>query len=324
MRRFFIFLVVLAGIAAIAGWDLTSPNRLAATDWPEGDAVRGEGVFWAAGCISCHAAPGAEGEDRLVLAGGVRLSSPFGTFVAPSISPSEQGIGGWSVDDLGNALKAGVSPEGAHYYPSLPYTTYARMRAQDVADLKAFLDTLPPSDAASQPHEIGFPFNIRRGLGLWKQRYLDDGWIMPAEGEQIERGRYLVEALGHCGECHTPRDRFGGLDRSRWLQGAPHPSGKGEIPGIAPGKMTWSAEDIAYYLESGFTPDFDSAGGEMADVIANMAQLTGEDRAAIAAYVKAVPGSEGLPPLRRGARFGAEIVASWIQKSLLSAPGRPG
>lgn len=294
MRKLIAVLVGLGVIAAIAGWVLSRPMPLPddATAGLTGDATHGETVFWAAGCASCHAAPDAEGEDRLVLAGGYRINSPFGTFVAPNISPSPEGIGEWSVQDLANALVKGVSPEGQHYYPSLPYTTYGRMELQDVADLKAFMDTLPPSDVASQPHELGFPFTVRRGLGLWKQLYLTEDWIVPVEGEQPERGRYLVEALGHCGECHTPRDAIGGADTARWLQGAPNPSGEGSIPGIAPDKLDWSAEDIAYYLETGFTPDFDSAGGEMADVVANMAHLTPEDRTAIAAYVKAVPAAE--------------------------------
>lgn len=294
MRKLLAVLVGLGVLAAIAGWVLSRPMPLPndATAGLTGDAAHGETVFWAAGCASCHAAPEAEGEDRLVLAGGYRIKSPFGTFVAPNISPSPEGIGGWSVQDLANALVKGVSPEGQHYYPSLPYTTYARMKLQDVADLKAFMDTLPQSDVTSQLHELGFPFTVRRGLGLWKQLYLTEGWIVPVEDEQLERGRYLVEALGHCGECHTPRDAIGGADTALWLQGAPNPSGEGTIPGIAPNKLDWSAEDIAYYLETGFTPDFDSAGGEMADVVANMANLTPEDRGAIAAYVKAVPVAE--------------------------------
>ncbi|MCB1366032.1 MAG: cytochrome c, partial [Rhodobacteraceae bacterium] len=214
----------------------------------------------------------------------------FGTFVAPNISPSDQGIGGWSSGDLANALIAGVGTGGQHLYPALPYTTYQRMSLQDVADLKAFMDTLPASDAASLPHELGFPFTIRRGLGLWKRLNMSPGWVLDAGGDaELERGRYLVEALGHCAECHTPRDLTGGLDRSRWMQGAPNPSGKGTIPALTPDKLKWSAADIAYYLETGFTPDYDSAGGEMVAVIANLAHLSKADREAIAAYVKALP-----------------------------------
>ena len=291
MRRVFRILIVLVLVGAAAGWFLSAPHPLPATAMDEltGDAARGETVFWAGGCAACHAAPGADGDARLVLAGGYRIASPFGTFVAPNISPGPQGLAGWSALDLANALKRGVSPEGAHFYPSLPYTTYARMTLQDVADLKAFLDTLPVSDTPSLPHELGFPFTVRRGLGLWKLLFLDDGWVRPAEGVEAERGRYLVEALGHCGECHTPRNSLGALDRTRWLQGAANPSGQGRIPAIDAANLSWSAEDIAYYLETGFTPEYDSAGGEMAQVVKNMSHLTPEDRAAIATYVKSVP-----------------------------------
>jgi mono/diheme cytochrome c family protein len=287
--RWTLFLALLAGSAL---WWLSRPQPLPddATAGLTGDAARGAAVFRAGGCASCHADPDAKGDDRLILSGGYRIDSPFGTFAVPNISPSAAGIAGWSVPDLANALIAGVSPSGAHYYPSFPYTTYHRMQMQDVADLKAFMDTLPPSDTASEPHGIGFPFNIRRGLGLWKRLYLDDAWVMTdAATPQLERGRYLVEALGHCGECHTPRSLAGGLDRGRWMQGAPNPSGKGTIPALTPDKLDWSATDIAYYLETGFTPDFDAAGGQMVKVIDSLAHLPPEDRAAIAAYVKALP-----------------------------------
>lgn len=289
MRKFLGYLAILGAIGAGIGWFLSAPRPLDADALAglQADAARGETVYWAAGCAGCHAAPDATGDDaRLVLSGGYRMQSPFGTFIAPNISPAPEGIGGWSALDLANALLAGVSPDGAHYYPAFPYTTYQRMTLQDAVDLKAFLDTLPPSDVASLPHEVGFPFTIRRGLGLWKLLFKSPEWVMP---EAPERGRYLVEALGHCAECHTPRNALGGLDTARWLQGAPNPSGKGTIPGIHAAKLTWSAKDIAYYLETGFTPDFDSAGGSMTDVIAHMAKLTPEDRMAIAEYLKNVP-----------------------------------
>lgn len=253
-----------------------------------GDARRGETVFWAGGCASCHADPDARGQERLILSGGYRIDSPFGSFTVPNISPSGQGIGGWSVADLANALIAGLSPAGEHYYPALPYTTYTRMTLQDVADLKAFLDTLPPSARENAAHDLGFPFTVRRGLGLWKRLNMRDDWVMPAP-PGMERGRYLVEALGHCAECHTPRDATGGLDLGRWMAGAPNPSGKGTIPALTPDRLNWSAADIAYYLQTGFTPDFDAAGGQMVRVIAALAHLSPDDRAAIAGYVKALP-----------------------------------
>ncbi|WP_323764215.1 cytochrome c [Marinovum sp.] len=291
-------LVPAAIVAAGLAWVLTAPSSVAEDAFvdPEGGEVdRGETVFNAAGCASCHAAPGATGDDKLVLAGGQSFPSPFGAFTAPNISPDpEHGIGDWTLQDLANALLHGVSPEGAHYFPAFPYTSYAKMGDRDITDLYAYLQTLPASDTPSQAHEVGFPFNIRRSLGGWKMLFFDESWVMDGNdlGADLTRGRYLVEALGHCGECHTPRNTLGGLDRSRWMAGAPDPSGKGTIPGLTPDQLSWSATDIAYYLESGFTPEFDSAGGHMAAVIENTAKLSAEDRAAIAAYVKALPAAE--------------------------------
>ena len=284
-------LVPAALVAAGIGFWLTAPGRVdaAAYEGLNGDAARGEPVFIAAGCASCHHAP--EAEDNLVLAGGQAFASDFGTFFAPNISPSAAGIGGWSVPEFLRAMQAGVSPEGQHYYPAFPYTAYALADPQDMVDLKAYLDTLPGDDTASKPHELPLPFQWRRGLGLWKTLYAGGGWVLEEAGtEQVARGRVLVEALGHCGECHTPRGPLGGLQRDAWLQGAANPSGPGRIPAIDPAGLRWSEAEIAYYLESGFTPEFDTAGGHMAEVVKNTAQLPASDREAIAAYLKALPG----------------------------------
>ncbi|GGL80050.1 cytochrome c [Wenxinia marina] len=287
--------LVLAVAVAAGGWVLSAPDPLPAETLAdlEGDAERGARIFHAAGCAGCHTAPDAEAAEAPVLVGGQRFASPFGTFVAPNISQDpEAGIGDWTDAEIANAVMRGISPEGAHYYPAFPYTTYIRAEPQDVVDLIAHLRTLPADATPSQPHEVGFPFNIRRGIGLWKLMYLSDDWIVPGLEGQAAEGQYLVEALGHCGECHTPRGPFGQLDTGRWLGGAPHPAGDGTIPNITPGGLSWSENDIAAYLDSGFTPEFDSAGGEMAEVIRNVSQLPDEDLAAIAAYVKAVPAVE--------------------------------
>ncbi|MBE9635540.1 cytochrome c [Salipiger mangrovisoli] len=292
MRRLFGFLLLVALLAAGAVWMISAPDPLPAAEFAAdagGDPARGQTIFTAAGCASCHHAP--ESEDKLLLAGGQRFPSEFGTFTAPNISPHpQQGIGAWSLHDFANALLRGVSPEGRHYYPAFPYTSYIRMEPQDVVDLWSYIRTLPASDAASQPHGLRFPFNLRRGLGLWKQLYLEPAWVLAsAEDETLRRGRYLVEALAHCGECHTPRDALGGLQRDAWLSGGPAPDGTGRIPALTPDALSWSHEDIAYYLETGFTPDYDSAGGHMVEVIDNFARLPAEDRDAVAAYVKALP-----------------------------------
>ncbi|APE43309.1 diacylglycerol kinase [Sulfitobacter alexandrii] len=290
MRRFLISVCLLAVIGLGVFWVLTRPAPLRA-DVAAGhtvDADNGAGVFHAGGCASCHAAP--ESEDKLTLAGGEAFASPFGTFHAPNISPGPQGIGGWDLPAFARAVTRGVSPEGQHYYPAFPYTAYVHMTDTDVADLFAYMQTLPVSDTPSKPHDVGFPFNIRRGLGLWKLLYVHEDYVMAGDlDDELARGRYLVEALGHCGECHTPRGPLGGLERDAWLTGAPNPSGKGRIPNITPGGLDWSATDIAYYLQSGLTPDYDSVGGSMASVVQNLAQLPEDDRAAIAAYLKALP-----------------------------------
>ncbi len=293
------FIVALAGLAlaGLAGWWwLSRPVPLAASEIEglQGDAGKGEMLFAAAGCASCHGAPEAEGEARLVLSGGERFPSPFGTFVAPNISPHpDAGIGDWTDLEIANAIKRGVSPDGTHFYPVFPYTAYANASPEDVMSLIAYLRTLPESDVASQPNEVNFPFNVRRNLGVWKQLFARDGWVLEdAASSEVERGRYLVEALGHCGECHTPRNAVGALDTGQWLGGAPNPSGRGTIPNITPGGLDWSESDIAGYLASGFTPEFDTAGGLMAEVVRNTAQLSDEDRMAISAYLKAVPAVE--------------------------------
>jgi mono/diheme cytochrome c family protein len=293
MRRLFVLLVLIAICGLGVFWLITRPQTLPgdALAGLTPDVTHGEAVFWAAGCASCHAAPKASGDAKLILSGGQTFPSDFGTFIAPNISsdPTE-GIGGWSALELANAMTQGVSPQGQHYYPVFPYTSYTKANLQDVVDLHAFMATLPASDTPSQPQNVGFPFNIRRLLGGWKWLFMSDKWVVemvPSANE--ERGRYLVEALGHCGECHTPRNLLGGMQTDRWLAGGPTPDGKGSFPNLTPGTLTWSQEDLEYYFETGFTPDFDSAGGHMALVIENLARATPQDRAAIAAYLKVVP-----------------------------------
>lgn len=293
MRAILITLVAVLAIGAAALWALSRPDPLAEAAFAglSGDAGRGEAVFWAAGCASCHAAERATGEALLVLSGGRAFASDFGTFRAPNISTDPvHGIGGWSLAEFGNAMLRGVSPDGQHYYPAFPYTAYRFATLEDVADLKAFMDTLPASDAPSPAHELAFPFTLRRGIGLWKRLNLPEGWAVPDPLDaEAERGRYLAEALAHCGECHTPRDRMGGLDRARWMAGAPNPSGQGRIPAIDPGTLTWSKAELAGYLATGFTPSFDTAGGSMAAVVQSLSRLPRADLDAIAAYLAAVP-----------------------------------
>jgi mono/diheme cytochrome c family protein len=300
IRRIVRTLLAVTVLVTVAAWWITRPQTIAAEDLPDHapDPEAGERIFWAGGCASCHASPvdgkRAKGDAKLSLGGGLELDTEYGVFRVPNISPdTDDGIGGWSLHNFVNAMQRGVSPDGSHYYPSFPYTSYARMPVEDVIDLKAFLDTLPPVAGRVEGHSLAYPWSLRRGIGAWKRRYLvTEPIAFGTSPTLVERGRMLVEGAGHCGECHTPRDSFGGLLRERWLAGAPDPEGKGRVPNITPGGeniSAWSAADIAYYLESGFTPEFDTVGGSMVAVQENMAKLSDEDRAAIAAYLLALP-----------------------------------
>jgi mono/diheme cytochrome c family protein len=288
MRRALAWLfAAMVVLAAVFAW-LTRPNPLGPEDLPAHapDPANGELVLHAGGCTSCH------GER---LEGGHELHTPYGIFRVPNISPDvASGIGEWSTLEFVNAVVRGLAPDGRHFYPAFPYASYARMTLPDVIDLKAYIDTLPPVARPSAGHDLNFPWNFRRGVGLWKRLYLsaDPVIAFTSPGEEVKRGQYLVEGMGHCGECHTPRDALGGLDHSRWLAGGPSLDGEGRVPNITPGSdelKSWSKNDLVYYLSSGFTPDFDTVGGSMVEVQENLALLPAGDLEAIAAYLQAIP-----------------------------------
>lgn len=297
MRAFIRLIAVLVVIGAAAFYWLTMPEHIYPSTLPDhrADLANGELLFWAGGCGSCHAPAKAEGEAKLSLGGGQELVTPFGTFRVPNISPdTATGIGGWSNADFVTAMVKGVSPDGRHYYPAFPYTSYQRMTVTDLIDLKGYLDTLPAVPNTVAGHDLSFPFNVRRGLGLWKLLYLDGETFTPdpSRSEAVNRGAYLVEGPGHCGECHTPRDFIGGPRMDRHLAGGPAPEGEGFVPNLTPhesGLGGWSAADIAYAMETGFTPDYDTLGGSMTSVQENMSHLPASDREAIAAYLKSIP-----------------------------------
>ena len=301
MRRLAKTIFIIAFIGAALFWVLSAPKTINETVKQAiakpGDPVVGEQVFWAGGCASCHSKKDAKDNEKLKLGGDHSLITPVGVFNVPNISPDkENGIGAWSVEDFANAMLHGTSPNGTHYYPAFPYTSYSKMSYEDVKHLWTYLQTLEPVQTKNKPHELSFPFNISRGMGLWKIAFMDTDIIVPVGSKDIklQRGQELVEGLAHCGECHTPRSVFGygGVNKNRWLAGGPAPEGDGKIPNITPhetGIGSWSEEDIVYYLESGFTPDYDSVGGSMVDVQQNMAKLPKSDLEAIAAYLKTTP-----------------------------------
>lgn len=303
--RAVIVLAALVLIGAGAFYVLTIPSLAVKGPLPPrpADLANGETMFNAGGCASCHATP--KQDDRRRLGGGLELATQFGTFRVPNISPDDRhGIGAWSEEAFVNAMLRGVGRHGEHLYPSFPYTSYQRMPIDDVRDLFAFLKTLPPETKPSEPHMLAFPFNVRRGLGLWKWLYLDGKTFTPDPGRSaaLNRGAYLVEGPGHCAECHSPRNVLGGIVADRRFAGGPDPEGKGWVPNITPhpdGIGSWSEKDIAYLLESGFTPDFDSVGSTMADVVTSTGKLSAEDRAAMAAYVKSLPARPGKRPAKK-------------------------
>lgn len=297
---------VFAIIAAFAVfWFVTIPAVVPASALPSytPNLANGEVVFNAGGCSSCHAV---KGEPRTMLGGGLALPSPYGTFYVPNISPHPtNGIGKWSEADFVTAMMKGTSPDGAHLYPSFPYTSYQHARVNDVRDLFAYLKTLPPLSGRVRPHDLKFPFNIRRLLGGWKFLFLDGKPFVPdpKQSAQWNRGAYLVNSFGHCAECHSPRNFLGAIVASQRFAGGPNPEGEGWVPNITQkGLKDWSEADIATLLKSGDLPDGDSVGGSMVPVVKNTSQLSDEDRAAMATYLKSLPPVDGppRPPRKRG------------------------
>ena len=297
LRKIVIWLVVLtlAGLAAF--WALTIPATVPASALaPRSPNLdNGKTMFLAGGCASCHTTPN-QG-DKTRLGGGLALKSPFGTFYVPNISPDpSEGIGRWSEADFVTAMIKGTSPEGEHLYPAFPYTSYQRMRLDDARDLFAYLKTLPPAQEKSKRHELPFPFNIRRTLGVWKFLFLDGQPFKPDPGKDAawNRGAYLVNALGHCAECHSPRNLLGGIVEAQRFAGGPDPEGEGWVPNITQkGLSDWTQEQLLKLLETGELPDGDTVGGNMGKVVVGTRQLSAEDRAAIATYIKSLPPLEG-------------------------------
>ena len=272
---------------------LVGAGPAAAAAEPDAEAVaRGEYVFTAAGCLGCHTAKGGER-----LAGGRALETPFGTFYPPNITPHpEQGIGGWSEAEFVRALREGVGPDGTRYFPAFPYTSYTHMSDADLHDLKAYLDVQAPSARENRSHDLSAPFGWRFLLPVWQALFLDADELPPEEGRDPawHRGRYLVRALGHCGECHTPRNMLGAMERDGFLAGSAAGPESEPVPNITQdpehGIGSWSQGDIAFLLEIGMLPDGDFVGGGMNEVVEQeTSKLTPEDREAIAAYLLTVP-----------------------------------
>jgi len=289
---------LLATVAACNTGDDPKPTARAAPRDP--DAVkRGEYLFNAANCAGCHT-DSAHGGARL--AGGRAVETPFGAYLSRNITPDPTyGIGAWSDEDFLRALRRGISPGGAHYFPAFPFPAFTGMTGRDILDIKAYLFAQAPVPQPNKPHQVGFPFDMRMSVVLWRALYFSPGPLAsdPTKSAEWNRGAYLVNAVAHCGECHTPRTALGGVETDRAFSGG-ELSGPGAklAPNITPdpakGIGAWSPDDIAAFLESGMTAKGDFVAAPMSEVVEGTAKLSAADRRAIAVYLKAlrpIPGS---------------------------------
>jgi mono/diheme cytochrome c family protein len=254
------------------------------------DARRGEYIAKLGGCVGCHT------EDKAgatPLSGGRALKSPFGIFYGPNITPHPQaGIGAWTETEFIDAMRQGVRPDGAHYFPAFPYPSFTRIGDKDLRDLWAYLRTLPANPRARQPHELKFPFGWRFLVAGWKQLYFRAGPFEPdpQRPANVNLGAYIAQALGHCGECHTPRNFMGGPRNDRFLAGGKGIDGK-DYPNLTPANLKkWSDAELKEFLQTGLTPDMDSANSTMSEVIQNTtSQLSPVDLDALVAYLRSLP-----------------------------------
>jgi len=308
LRTLALLAVAAATLALATFWLLTLPAVVPASALPPytPNLDNGRTMFAAGGCASCHAVPNKDPDqvDHTRLGGGLALTSPFGTFYVPNISPDpKDGIGRWSEANFVTALWKGTSPGGANLYPAFPYTSYQHIQLDDVRDLFAFLKTLPPVPGKVRRHDLRFPFDQRPLLGGWKLLFLRGGPFVPdpAHSAQWNRGAYLVNGAGHCAECHSPRNRLGAIIEDERFAGGLTPDGDGWVPNITPaglqhGDEIWSEKDIASFLGDGMTPSGDFVGSTMAEVIRNTSLLSAEDRTAIADYIFTLPPVQGPTP----------------------------
>ena len=256
----------------------------------QGDAKRGEYLAKAGGCLGCHTVEEKSGGAKSVpFAGGRALKTPFGTFYGPNITPHpEAGIGRWTEADFVRAMREGRRPDGANYFPAFPYPSFTLIADADLRDLWAYLRSLPPSNRISEPHDLGVLYRWRFTVGMWKWMFFTPGPLAPdpAKNAQLNRGAYLVRALGHCGECHTPRNFLGGPKQDLFLAGA-----KDIAPNLTPTRLkSWGDAELRDFLTTGLTADGDVPAKEMGEVISNTTgQLTAPDLDAMIAFLRSLP-----------------------------------
>jgi mono/diheme cytochrome c family protein len=280
--------------AVVVALSLVSFPALAAAQAPSAaELARGKYIFGATGGCGCHTVP-----KGPVNAGGRRYDGPFGTVYSSNITPDkETGIGTWTDEQIVTATRLGRRPNGERLIPVHPYTTFNGMAAEDLKALVAFLRSVPPVKRANQPKKISVPMFESVFLPAWLAAFApreNPPTAVAASG--VARGEYLVRAVAHCGECHTPRTMTMATDNTRFLAGNPKGPEDSEVPNITPDKTTglqWSEEEIADYIGTGNKPDGDVAGGLMGEVIdgtlSGYKDLTKADRLAIAKYLKTIP-----------------------------------
>ncbi len=286
IRAASLFVALLLGVLGL-------PATAAAQAPSAADIARGKYVFGATGGCGCHTVP-----KQPVNAGGRKYDGPYGTVYSTNITPDrEMGIGGWTDEQLITAIRLGRRPNGERLVPVHPYTVFNGMAEEDVKALVVFLRTVPAVKRANVPKKLSVPMFESVFLPTWLAAFAPretPPTAVPTSG--TARGEYLVRAVAHCGECHTPRTMTMATDNSRFLAGSPKGPEDSEVPNITPDKTTglqWSEEEIADYLGSGNKPDGDVAGGLMGEVIegtlAGYKDMTKADRLAIARYLKTIP-----------------------------------
>ncbi|HMH16859.1 MAG TPA: cytochrome c [Burkholderiales bacterium] len=255
----------------------------------QGDAKRGEYLAKAGGCVGCHTE---EKKDAVTFAGGRALKTPFGTFFGPNITPHpEAGLGRWTEADFVRAMRLGDRPDGKNYFPAFPYPSFTKTTDADLRDLWAFLRTLPPSARANQEHDLRFPFGWRFLVTFWKWFFFTPGPFtdLPGLSAIANRGAYLVQALGHCGECHTPRNFLGAPKMSHFLAGGKGPDNK-NVANLTPtGLKSMSDKELQDFFATGATPDGDVPDEAMGEVITNTtSKLLPADVNAVIAYLRSL------------------------------------
>jgi mono/diheme cytochrome c family protein len=262
----------------------------AAPDDQQSQIAHGEYLARAGDCVACHSAPGGK-----PFAGGLYLNSPFGQISSPNITPDKQtGIGSWSDDQFYNSFHKGLNGHGSYLYPAMPYQWFTHVTRDDVLAIKAYLFSLAPVNAPRKPNHLEFPFNIREGIGAWNALYFKEGTYQPdtSKSPQWNRGAYLVEGLGHCAACHTPKNAAQAPIASEAYAG-------GVVDNWAAPNITsdqkegiggWSVQTITAYLKKGSAQGKGAAFGPMAQTVHDsLSHLTDDDLTDIATYLKTIP-----------------------------------